>query len=123
MKWLLSSLILIGLTSSSVLNMNVENQLLDEKWMLIESKSESNHHQFTNKHVHVKNENLETSLIFKENSVLVERHGPETSNPFSISNWKFVKGDQFIQITGSSHWNGLYAINHLDKHTLKLIKR
>ncbi len=123
MKWLLISVIVIGLTSSSVLNMNIENQLLDEKWMLIESKSKSDNHQFTNKHVHVKNENLKSSLIFKENGVLIERHGPETENPFFISDWKFVKEKQMLQITNSRHWNGLYDIDHLDKHSLRLKKR
>ena len=123
MKWLLSSVLVIGLTSSSVLMMHIENQLLDEKWMLIESKSKSNKHQFTNKHIHTKNENLKTSLIFKENGVLIERHGPETENPFFISDWKFVKEKQMLKISNSRHWNGLYDIEHLDKHTLRLSKR
>jgi hypothetical protein len=123
MKWLLSIAIVFGLTSSTLDTMTIENQLLNEKWMLIESKSKSDHHQFTNKHIHVKNENLKTSLIFKENGVLIERHGPETDNPFFISDWKFVKEKQMLKISSSRHWNGLYTIDHLDKHSLRLVRR
>jgi hypothetical protein len=123
MKWLLGIAIVFGLTSSNLLDVSSEHQLLNEKWMLIESRSNSNHHKFTNKQIHVKNENLKTSLIFKENGVLIERHGPETSNPFFISDWKFVKEKQMLKISNSRHWNGLYNIEHLDKHTLRLSKR
>lgn len=123
MKWFLGIVIVLGLTSSSLSNMNIENQLLNQKWMLLESKTNSNHHQFTNKQVLHKNENFKTSLIFKENGVLIERHGPESENPFFISDWKFVKEKQMLKISNSRHWDGLYDIDHLDQHSLKLSKR
>ena len=123
MKWFLSIAVVFSLTSSSLMNMNIENQLLDEKWMLLDSKSNSNHHQFTNKHIHVKNENLKKSLIFKENGVLVERNGSDANNPFFISDWKFVNEKELIKISNSRNWNGIYNISYLDKHTLKLTKR
>ena len=125
MKWLLSALIVFSLTSSNLSLMSFENQLLNENWLLIESKSKGNLHQFTSRSADAKRENVKTCLIFKENGVLIERNDLNTTKPFSISDWRFIEegNKQFLKISNSRHWNGRYVIDQLDKYHLSLIRK
>lgn len=123
MKWPLSVMLIFSLMSSDLPLSNLQNQLIDEKWFLIESKPNANFLQFTKKDVSAKSEDFKASLKFKENGILIERHDSETAEPFYISGWVINNSKAELEISNSRHWNGFYKIDHIDNQTLRLIKK
>lgn len=119
-----AALILVSVTLTSLtLFSPTRTKLIDRKWIFQEASTQRNSSlkKFSSA---AKASETKSTLLFKENGILVEMHKADLSNPYFISDWQIVSGHgkEILKISNSRQWSGAYQIVAISQQQLQLKK-